>query len=165
MQVSPPTPPAAAHFAGFRLDLRAGELQDGTGKTARLPDQPFRILKTLLEHPGEVVTREELRKCLWPNDTIVEFAHSISAAMNRLRQALSDSAESRLPFHGPGPIRRAAALPSHTLWGRPVAREADRAKRLALPGPREAGRRRHGSGLQGSGQAAQSCRRPEISAS
>ena len=92
MQVSP-VPPVAAHFAGFRLDLRAGELQDERGKTARLPDQPFRILKTLLEHPGEVVTREELRRCLWPNDTIVEFEHSISAAMNRLRQALSDSAE------------------------------------------------------------------------
>jgi serine/threonine protein kinase len=92
MQVSP-VPPVAAHFAGFRLDLRTGELQDESGKTARLPDQPFRILKTLLEHPGEVVTREELRKCLWPNDTIVEFEHSISAAMNRLRQALGDSAE------------------------------------------------------------------------
>ena len=92
MPVSP-TPPVTAHFAGFRLNLRAGELQDDSGKTARLPDQPFRILKTLLEHPGEVVTREELRKCLWPNDTIVEFEHSISAAMNRLRQALSDSAE------------------------------------------------------------------------
>jgi serine/threonine protein kinase len=92
MQASPRSP-VAALFAGFRLDLRAGELQDESGKTARLPDQPFRILKTLLEHPGEVVTREELRKCLWPNDTIVEFEHSISAAMNRLRQALSDSAE------------------------------------------------------------------------
>lgn len=92
MQVSP-VPPVAALFAGFRLDFRAGELLDGCGKTARLPDQPFRILKTLLEHAGEVVTREELRKCLWPNDTIVEFEHSISAAMNRLRQALSDSAE------------------------------------------------------------------------
>lgn len=92
MQVSP-VPPVAAHFAGFRLDLRAGELQDESGKTALLPDQPFRILKTLLERPGEVVTREELRKCLWPNDTIVEFEHSISAAMNRLRQALGDSAE------------------------------------------------------------------------
>ncbi|PYU15753.1 MAG: hypothetical protein DMG37_04330 [Acidobacteria bacterium] len=92
MQVSPRSP-VAAHFAGFRLDLRAGELQNGGGKTARLPDQPFRILKILLEHSGEVVTREELRKCLWPNDTIVEFEHSISAAMNRLRQALSDSAE------------------------------------------------------------------------
>ena len=92
MQVSP-VPPFAAYFAGFRLDFRTGELQDESGKTARLPDQPFRILGTLLEHPGEVVTREELRKCLWPNDTIVEFEHSISAAMNRLRQALSDSAE------------------------------------------------------------------------
>ena len=92
MQVSPGTP-VAAHFGGFRLDLRAGELQDESGKTARLSDQPLRILKILLEHPGEVVSREELRKCLWPNDTIVEFEHSISAAMNRLRQALSDSAE------------------------------------------------------------------------
>src|SRR5215472_3262096 len=92
MQLSPRSL-VAAHFAGFRLDLRAAELQDESGRTARLPDQPFRILKTLLEHPGQVVTREELRKCLWPNDTIVEFEHSISAAMNRLRQALSDSAE------------------------------------------------------------------------
>ena len=92
MQVSPGFP-VNAHFAGFRLDLRAGELQDGAGKTTRLSDQPFRILKILLEHAGEVVTREDLRKCLWPNDTIVEFEHSISAAMNRLRQALGDSAE------------------------------------------------------------------------
>jgi serine/threonine protein kinase/DNA-binding winged helix-turn-helix (wHTH) protein len=82
-----------ANFTGFRLDLRAGELLADGGKTVRLPDQPFRILKKLLEHTGRVVTREELQKCLWPNDTIVEFEHSISAAMNRLRQALGDSAE------------------------------------------------------------------------
>jgi len=92
MRVSPGSP-VAAKFTGFRLDLRAGELQADGGKTVRLSDQPFRILKTLLERPGNVVTREELRKCLWPNDTIVEFEHSISAAMNRLRQALGDSAE------------------------------------------------------------------------
>src|SRR5216684_2351195 len=92
MQVSPRFP-VAVRFSGFRLELRAGELQPEGGKTVRLPDQPFRILKTLLERPGDVVTREELRKCLWPNDTIVEFEHSISAAMNRLRQALGDSAE------------------------------------------------------------------------
>ncbi len=85
--------PVVFHFAGFRLDLRAGELHTDSGKIVRLPDQSFRILRTLLEHPGEVVTREELRKCLWPNDTIVEFEHSISTAMNRLRQALGDSAE------------------------------------------------------------------------
>src|SRR5579864_5469849 len=85
--------PVVASFQGFRLDLRAGELHADGGKTVRLSDQPFRILRTLLECPGEVVTREELRKCLWPNDTIVEFEHSISTAMNRLRQALGDSAE------------------------------------------------------------------------
>lgn len=85
--------PIAAHFTGFRLDLRAAELRADDGKTVRLSDQPFRILTSLLERSGEVVTREELRKCLWPNDTIVEFEHSISAAMNRLRQVLGDSAE------------------------------------------------------------------------
>src|SRR5215813_8813732 len=88
-----PNLPVVVRFAGFRLDFRAGDLQSEGGKTVRLPDQPFRILKALLERPGGVVTREELRKCLWPNDTIVEFEHSISAAMNRLRQALGDSAE------------------------------------------------------------------------
>jgi len=90
----PQRSPVAVRFAGFRLDLRSGELQLEDSKPVRLPDQPFRILRTLIERPGEVVTREELRKCLWPNDTIVEFEHSISAAMNRLRQALDDSAES-----------------------------------------------------------------------
>jgi eukaryotic-like serine/threonine-protein kinase len=80
-------------FENFELDLRAGELRQDGGRTVRLTEQPFRILVTLLEHPGDIVTREELRKRLWPNDTIVEFEHSISAAMNRLRQALGDTAE------------------------------------------------------------------------
>jgi eukaryotic-like serine/threonine-protein kinase len=87
-------PQNLARFEGFHLDLRAGELRQGGGKTVRLPEQPFQILIMLLRHPGEVVTREELRRKLWPNDTIVEFEHSISAAMNRLRQALGDSADS-----------------------------------------------------------------------
>ena len=80
-------------FEAFELDLRAGELRKDGAKPVRLPEQPFRILTMLLEHPGEVVSREEIRKKLWPNDTIVEFEHSISAAMNRLRQALGDSAD------------------------------------------------------------------------
>ncbi|HUI51865.1 MAG TPA: protein kinase [Terriglobales bacterium] len=92
MQVSPNLP-VAALFSGFRLDLRTAELHTAEGKTARLSDQPFRILETLLQNAGDVVSREDLRKRLWPNDTIVEFEHSISAAMNRLRQALGDSAE------------------------------------------------------------------------
>src|SRR5262249_16763870 len=85
--------PVVVRFEGFRLDFRAGELLTEGGKAVRLPEQPLRILKALMERPGEVVTREDLRKRLWPNDTIVEFEHSISAAMNRLRQALGDSAE------------------------------------------------------------------------
>jgi len=87
------TPQSVIRFEGFELDLRSGELRQDGGKTVRLSEQPFRILVLLLERPQEVVTREELRKRLWPNDTIVEFEHSISAAMNRLRQALGDSAE------------------------------------------------------------------------
>jgi len=87
------TPQGVFRFESFELDLRAGELHRDGGKAVRLPEQPFQILIMLLEHAGEVVTREELRKRLWPNDTIVEFEHSISAAMNRLRQALGDSAD------------------------------------------------------------------------
>ena len=80
-------------FEGFELDVRSGELRNPDGKTLRLSEQPLRILIALLERPGELVLREDLRKRLWPNDTIVEFEHSISAAMNRLRQALGDSAD------------------------------------------------------------------------
>jgi DNA-binding winged helix-turn-helix (wHTH) protein len=81
-------------FESFELDLRAAELRKDGAKAVRLPEQPFLILTMLLEYPGEVVSREEIRKKLWPNDTIVEFEHSISAATNRLRQALGDSADS-----------------------------------------------------------------------
>src|SRR4029077_5081043 len=80
-------------FEGFQLDLRAGELRPDAGKSLRLSEQPFRILIMLLERPGEVLTREEIRKELWPDNTIVEFEHSINAAMNRLRQALRDSGD------------------------------------------------------------------------
>src|SRR5713226_2603483 len=86
-------PPHLARFEGFELDMRAGELRPLNQAPVRLPEQSLRILILLLEHPGEVVQREEIQKKLWPNDTIVEFEHSISAAMNRLRQALGDSAD------------------------------------------------------------------------
>ena len=80
-------------FEDYCLDLRSGELRHENGKIIRLSEQPFQILTVLLEHPGEVVSREELRQRLWPDDTFVEFEHSISAAMNRLRQVLGDSAD------------------------------------------------------------------------
>ena len=89
-------PRQVARFDGFNLDLRTGELRaahNGTSPT-RLPEQPFRILAMLLDRPGDVVSRQEIRSALWPNGTVVEFEHSISAAINRLRQALGDSADS-----------------------------------------------------------------------
>ena len=79
-------------FGSFKLDLKAGELHQD-GRKILLQEQPFQVLKMLLQHPGEVVTREEIKKKLWPNDTIVEFDHSINAAIKKLRLALGDSAE------------------------------------------------------------------------
>ncbi|HXJ87436.1 MAG TPA: protein kinase [Candidatus Binatia bacterium] len=80
-------------FEGFELNVRSAELRSPEGKTVRLSEQPLRILTALLESPGELVLREDLRKRLWPNDTIVEFEHSINAAVNRLRQVLGDAAD------------------------------------------------------------------------
>jgi DNA-binding winged helix-turn-helix (wHTH) protein/Tol biopolymer transport system component len=80
-------------FGVFELDLRAGELRR-QGLKVKLQEQPFQVLAQLLEKPGEVVTREELRNRLWPADTFVDFDHSLNAAIRRLRDALGDSAES-----------------------------------------------------------------------
>ena len=85
-------PSAVKRFATFEADLRARELRKG-GIRIRLQDQPFEILALLLERPGEVVTREELRQRLWPAGTFVDFEHSLNAAMKRLRAALGDDAD------------------------------------------------------------------------
>ena len=79
-------------FAPFEFDPRAGELRKH-GLVIGLQEQPFQILSMLLAHPGELVAREEIRHKLWPNDTIVEFDHSINAAIKRLRDALLDTAD------------------------------------------------------------------------
>jgi len=80
-------------FGGFAADLAAGELSK-EGVRIRLQEQPFQVLAFLLERPGEVVTREELRQRLWPADTFVDFDHSLNTAVNKLREALRDSASS-----------------------------------------------------------------------
>jgi TolB-like protein/DNA-binding winged helix-turn-helix (wHTH) protein/Tfp pilus assembly protein PilF len=80
-------------FGVFELDIRAGELRKH-GLRVRLQEQPFQILAMLLEHPGEVVTREELQKKLWPADTFVDFDHGLNKAVSKIREALGDSAES-----------------------------------------------------------------------
>ena len=76
----------------FELNLQSGELWKN-GYRLRLPQQSFRILTILLKTPGEVVTREELRKELWPDNTFVDFEHGVNSAVRRLREALNDSAE------------------------------------------------------------------------
>src|ERR1700727_2826934 len=86
-------PDGQLRFGVFEVDLRAGELHKH-GLGVRLQDQPFQVLAMLLEPPGAVVTREELQKRLWPADTFVDFDHGLNKAINKIREALGDSAES-----------------------------------------------------------------------
>jgi DNA-binding winged helix-turn-helix (wHTH) protein/Tol biopolymer transport system component len=79
-------------FGVFQADLRAGELRR-SGAKVKLQEQPFQVLAMLLERPGEIITREELRTRLWPADTFVDFDHGLNAAIKRLRDGLGDSAE------------------------------------------------------------------------
>lgn len=85
-------PAERIRFGPFELNVRAGELRKGTARI-RLPDQPLQLLLILLERPGEVVLREDIRNRLWPGSTVVEFDHSINAAARRLRDALRESAD------------------------------------------------------------------------
>jgi len=91
----PPTLPPLVRFANFEVNLRAGELRR-EGSKVRLQEQPFSLLTVLLESAGEVVTREELRKRLWSEDTFVDFDHRLAVAVSKLRDALRDSAEKPL---------------------------------------------------------------------
>jgi eukaryotic-like serine/threonine-protein kinase len=84
--------PNRVRIGAFELDLKAGELC-AEDRKVRLQEQPFQILLMLLQSSGGVVTREEIQKKLWPNDTVVEFDHSIHTAIKKLRQAFGDSAE------------------------------------------------------------------------
>lgn len=78
-------------FGVFEVDLVSGELRKN-GSRIRLQEQPFQVLTMLLEHPGEMVTRDDLRAKLWPADTFVDFDHSLNTAVNKLREALGDAA-------------------------------------------------------------------------
>jgi cholera toxin transcriptional activator len=82
-----------ARFGVFELDLNTGELRKG-GVKLRLQGQPVQVLTLLLERAGDVVTREELREKLWASDTFVDFDHSLNTAINKVREALGDSAAS-----------------------------------------------------------------------
>src|SRR5258706_11478117 len=116
-------------FGIFEVDMKAGELRRN-GTRIRLQEQPFQILTILLEHSGEVVTREELRGRLWPADTYVDFDHSLNAAVRRLRDALGDSAENpkfietvaRRGYRLLAPVNGTATLISHPQVARSYGR-------------------------------------------
>lgn len=80
------------HFGVFEVDLQEEELRK-SGIRIKLQEQPLQILITLLERPGQAVTREELRRKLWPTDTFVDFDHSLNSSINKLREALGDNSE------------------------------------------------------------------------
>jgi eukaryotic-like serine/threonine-protein kinase len=89
--------PTRIRFGTFELDLRTGELRqldsDESAETFLLREQTFQVLLTLIERDGEIATRDEIKRKLWPNDTIVDFDHSINVAIGALRRALGDSAD------------------------------------------------------------------------
>jgi DNA-binding winged helix-turn-helix (wHTH) protein/Tfp pilus assembly protein PilF len=84
--------PARVRFGSYELDRRSGELLK-SGSRLRLQERPLRVLEALLDHAGEVVTREELRRRLWSDDTFVDFDNGVNSAINRLRTSLGDNAE------------------------------------------------------------------------
>src|ERR1700739_2448319 len=88
----PATNPRIVQFGLFELDLVARELRK-SGVRIKLQEQPFQILAMLLEHSGEIVTREELKKRIWPEDTCVDFDLSLNSAVKKLRQTLGDDSE------------------------------------------------------------------------
>jgi DNA-binding winged helix-turn-helix (wHTH) protein len=90
--ISPDRPASVMRFGEFTADLETGE-RHNNGTNVKLQGQPFEILALLLKHPGRIVTRDEVRRQLWPTDTFVDFEHGLNAAVNRLREALGDSAE------------------------------------------------------------------------
>src|SRR5215472_232315 len=111
--------PRTISFGDFTVDFRLRELRRN-GIRLKLPGQPFAVLAMLLERPGEVVTRDELRSRLWQQETFVDFDHSLNVAINKLREVLCDSAERsrfietvpRLGYRFIAPLTGGTASPS-----------------------------------------------------
>jgi TolB-like protein/Tfp pilus assembly protein PilF len=113
---------SVVRFGSFQLDLRSEELRRN-GVKVRLPDQSVQVLMMLLERPGEVVSRRDLQQRIWQNGTIVEFEHGINSVINRLREALEDSAHEprfieTLPRRGYRfvfPVEKCASAPDTSI--------------------------------------------------
>ena len=120
-------------FGDFELDVRTGELFAPGRDPVLLREQPFRILRLLLERRGDIVSRQEIQQILWPNDTVVEFDRSINVAMAILRKALADDADH--PKYIETLARRGYRLISPVEWQqRPTAAVAE--QKLGAPGNR-----------------------------
>ena len=113
--VPPTSSPQVLEFGDFALDLRAGELVRNGGDRVLLPEQPFRVLATLVRRPGELVTREDLQQELWSDDTFVDFEHGLNSTIKRLREALGEISRGAPLHRDPA----AARLPVHCAGGRP----------------------------------------------
>src|ERR1700694_1593660 len=92
MTLAETRPPEILRFGTFEVDVRTGEVRK-QGARIKLQEQPFQVLTQLLKRPSEVVTREELRANLWPSDTFVDFDNGLNTCINKLREALGDSAD------------------------------------------------------------------------
>src|SRR2546430_3468442 len=92
---SPGRSSCVVRFDVFEVDLRAGEVYKA-GRKIKLQVLPFQALAMLLERPGEVVTRQEFEKRLWPGDTFVDFEHSLNTAIKKLRVALGDGKKKQI---------------------------------------------------------------------
>lgn len=138
-------PSDRARLGDYEVNLQTGELRpcgaEGTGQTVLLREQPFRILKLLIESDGKIVTREEIRNALWPNDTIVDFGHSINVAIGILRRMLGDSSES--PQYIETVARRGYRLLASLEWlpGSAVPRGNDKPEDAPMSDLRGAARR------------------------
>jgi TolB-like protein/DNA-binding winged helix-turn-helix (wHTH) protein len=144
MDTSSPSQLGVIRFGVFELDLRAGELRK-QGVKVKLQDQPFQVLQVLLEKPGDIVSREDLRKRIWPSDTFVDFDGGVNNAIKRLREALGDSADNprfietipRRGYRFMGPVNgNASAIPaigSSTVPDSTAPRPSNRILRLGIP--------------------------------
>src|ERR1700680_4948384 len=131
-------------FGQFELDPLSRELRTN-GRIISLQEQSFQILAVLLEHPGQLVTRDELTKKLWPPGTFVDFGHSLNTAVNRLGEGLGDSGE-RPRFTEPSPrrgYRFIAPVSNHTADERGAISEASLLSERGPEWPAE--RRQNGS--------------------
>lgn len=137
--------PERIAFESFEVDLRAGELRKN-GRKLKLQPQPFRLLALLLQNPGEVVTRDELREELWPGQAFVDFEHGLAAAVNKVREVIGDSAEEpkyieTLPKRGYRFIGKIEPAPAEWLPAMSQNESSETARAKAAVAPRDRWRR------------------------